>query len=225
MTLAARPPVHGGGSLLLATRSAGKLRELAALCDEAGIAWQSLASLGVPEDADAEEAVECHDTFLANARAKAAWYRERSGASWVLAEDSGLCVDALGGAPGVQSKRWGGAATERGVALEAANIVRVQKALAAVDAETEAARRAAYVCVAVVQGPDGVSFVGEGRTAGHLLRAPRGSGGFGYDPIFWSDELGAAFGEVSASAKAAVSHRGRAVRAAVGSLKDFLGTR
>lgn len=206
--------------IVLATRSAGKRRELAALLANEGVPVTDLVAAGVPEDPTAEAAIECHDTFEANALAKARYFRSRVAAGWVLAEDSGLCVDALGGAPGVQSKRWGGVAQEEGVALDAANTDRVLAALSAVGADAATERSASYVCVAVLLGPSGQCLVAEGRTAGRILPARRGTGGFGYDPVFWSTELGACFGEMAAAAKAAVSHRGRAVRRVLAAARD-----
>jgi XTP/dITP diphosphohydrolase len=209
-------------TVVLATRSAGKERELAALVEDAGVCWRTLAACGLPEDAAAEAAIECHATFADNALAKGRWFAGRLAragwpSAWLLAEDSGLCVEALGGAPGVQSKRWGGLGSETGAALDTANIGRLQAALAAAGALDEASRAAHYECVAVLLRPDGQWWSATGRTSGRILAAPRGAGGFGYDPVFWSDELAASFGEVSAVAKAAVSHRGRAIRALLGS--------
>ena len=198
-------------TVLLATRSAGKQRELAALLEGAGWGWCTLDDLGLLEDEAAEAAIECYDTFAENALAKAQRVAALAPGRWVLAEDSGLCVDALGGAPGVQSKRWGGQATESGAALDVANIGRLQSALAAVGAVDADARTAAYVCVAVLISPDGVVHTAEGRSAGYILPRAEGTGGFGYDPVFFSTELSASFGALSAAAKGSVSHRGRAV--------------
>lgn len=192
--------------VVLATRSAGKLRELGPMLAAAGWSATTLQALGVPETAD-EETLECHDTFEANAVAKAQWFFARCGGRPVLADDSGLCVDALGGRPGVHSKRWSGRHDLSGTALDDANNVFLQGALAgATD------RRAQYVCVVAWAGADGVRTA-RGETHGVLLSAPRGSGGFGYDPYFLSDELGVTFAEATREAKARVSHRGRAVRA------------
>jgi XTP/dITP diphosphohydrolase len=194
--------------LVLATRSAGKIRELAALCAAAGVATETLDALGLAEDPH-EAAIESHPTFAANAEAKAAWFAARLPGRFVLAEDSGLVVDALGGAPGVRSKRWAGSAAT-GEALDTANNAALAAALR--DVAAPEARRARYVCAAVL-ARDGARWRGEGRVEGGITRAPRGAGGFGYDPWFVSDELGVTFGEASAEAKARVSHRARAVRA------------
>lgn len=201
--------------ILLATRNAGKLRELRALVTAAGWRAESLDEAGIPERSE-EDALEVHATFAENARAKASYFLARAHGRVVLAEDSGLCVDALGGAPGVRSKRWGAMPGLQGAALDAANCRRLLEALA--DAPT---RRASYVCAAVMVWDAGVvEAVGE--TAGEMLHDPCGSAGFGYDPYFWSTELGACFGGISAAQKATVSHRGRAVRQVLAAFaKDF----
>lgn len=189
--------------LVLATRSVGKIRELTALCRAHSIAVETLDALGIGEE-EAEDGIECHDTFAANAEAKARWFAARLPDRAILAEDSGLVVDALGGAPGVRSKRWAGTAAT-GAALDAANNAALIGAL-----EKASDRRARYVCVAVcVAG--GETWRGEGCVEGVITRAARGTGGFGYDPYFESSELGVTFGEARAEEKARVSHRARAV--------------
>lgn len=191
-------------TIVLATRSAGKIRELRALCTAAGFAVETLDALGVPESA-AEDALEVFDTFVENARAKARHFAAMLPGRLVLAEDSGLVVDALGGAPGVRSKRWTGSAAT-GVALDAENNAALLRAL-----EGVMERRARYVCAAVlVRGAQ--EWSAEGRVEGHIVAVPRGHGGFGYDPYFESVELGRTFAEVSPEEKSRVSHRARAVR-------------
>ncbi len=198
---------------MLATRSTGKRRELHALCAELGIASEDLSMLGVRE-ADAESGIEVHATFEENAMAKARWFARLLPGRVVLAEDSGLEVTALGGAPGVHSKLWAGLSSAlSGAFLDAANGAALVRALERIDA-----RRARYVCAAVcatVCTTGEESWSARGECAGQILRAPRGEGGFGYDPWFLSDELGRTFAEASPEEKATVSHRGRAVRALV----------
>lgn len=189
--------------MLLATRSAGKLRELRALFAEKGIAVWSLDEAGIRETSD-EDRLEDADTFEANALAKARYFHRLSGLPTV-ADDSGLAVDALGGAPGVHSKRWSGRGDLRGRALDDAN-----NALLLARLQGAASRRARYVCAAAYCG-DGREVVEVGEVHGEVTDTPRGTGGFGYDPWFRSDELGATFGEVTLEAKARVSHRARAV--------------
>jgi len=201
--------------ILLATRNVGKLRELRSLVRAAGWEAESLDEAGIAEHPD-EDALEVFDTFAENARAKARYFAARAPSRAVLAEDSGLCVDALGGAPGVRSKRWSAAPGLSGTALDEANCARLLQALG--DASS---RAASYVCAAVLCVGDR-SIEATGVTHGAILQAPCGGEGFGYDPYFWSTELGACFGSVSAESKASVSHRARAVAPLLAALgKDF----
>jgi XTP/dITP diphosphohydrolase len=171
----------------------------------AGFEPRTLEEAGIKYDR-AEEEIEVFETFEENARAKARHYVERAGGVLVLADDSGLAVDALGGAPGVRSKRWSGS-HEEGHALDDANNAHLQRELTG-----QNDRRAKYVCVAVLADARGVT-VARGETAGTIAESPSGTGGFGYDPYFVSDDLGVAFGSASREEKERVSHRGRAVRA------------
>lgn len=194
-----------GPMVLLATRSEGKLRELRPLFAAAGILVQDLREAGLASAPD-EDAVEAFTTFEANALAKARYFHALTGRP-AVADDSGLEVDALSGHPGVRSKRWSGRDDLTGAALDEANNERLLDALRAVDRP-----RARYVCAAAYC--DGArEDVVLGETTGVIVRAPRGDAGFGYDPYFLSDELGATFGESSREAKERVSHRGRAFRA------------
>ena len=194
-------------TVLLATRSAGKLRELSPLLAELGLEARTLGGAGIAED-PGEAAVEAFDSFEANALAKARHFHLRSGLPTV-ADDSGLAVDALGGRPGVHSKRWCGRDGLVGPALDEANNAALLAALAG-----ERDRRAHYVCVAAYV--DGASeLLVRGETHGVIARTPRGVGGFGYDPVFVSDELGCSFGEAPFEDKQRVSHRARAFRALI----------
>lgn len=200
-----------GPALLLATRSPGKLRELRPLFAEAGFEVVDLAEAGIPERAD-EDAVERFSTFEENALAKARYFHARSGQATV-ADDSGLEVVALGGAPGVLSRRWSGRTDLTGQALDDANNARLLETLA-----EERDRRARYVCAAAyVDGER--EIVVRGATEGVILREARGSSGFGYDPHFFSTELARTFGEATREAKEAVSHRGRAMRRLIAQLR------
>ncbi len=194
--------------VLLATRSAGKLRELRPLFAEAGYDVIDLSAAGVIEDSAAEAAVEEFETFEENALAKARYFFERAGGRIsTVADDSGLEVDALGGRPGVRSKRWSGRDDLNGEALDEANNERLLAEL-----EGASDRSARYVCAAAyVDGNR--ELVVRGETGGRMLGESRGTGGFGYDPYFLSGELGVTFGEASREAKQGVSHRGRAFRA------------
>lgn len=200
------------GPILLATRSAGKLRELRPMFESAGLELIDLDDAGLPELAE-EAHIERYDTFEANAIAKARYFRERSGGLPVVADDSGLEVVALGGAPGVRSKRWSGREDLVGEALDAENNRKLLTALAGRED-----RRARYVCVVAYVDAER-ELLARGETGGRIVREPRGEHGFGYDPLFESRELGRTFGEVSGEAKARVSHRGRAFRRLVGGLR------
>ena len=192
--------------LLLATRSAGKVRELAAILAAAGFATETLDTAGIAERPD-EAALELFDTFEANALAKARHFFARSGGIPTIADDSGLEVRALGGRPGVQSKRWSERPDLSGQALDDAN-----NALLLTSLDRLADRTARYVCVvAFVDGER--EIVTRGATSGLIARVPCGTSGFGYDPYFESDELDVSFGVATGEEKERVSHRGRAVRA------------
>ena len=193
--------------LLIATRSRGKLRELRELFGGAGISVEDLEEAGIAPS-EVEDDLESGDTFEENALAKARYFARLTRRA-VVADDSGLEVEALDGRPGVRSKRWSGRSDLSGQALDDANN---QQLLAALTGLTN--RRARYVCVAaLVDGAREQTF--RGTAAGVILESPRGSGGFGYDPYFLSNELGVTFAEASVAEKEAVSHRGRAFRALV----------
>jgi len=175
------------------------------MLSDAGYDVIDLEAAGVPET-PAEDGLEKYETFEENALAKGRYFTSVIGLP-VLADDSGLEVAGLGGAPGVRSKRWSGRTDLVGEALDEENNALLLRSLA-----SASDRRARYVCAAAfVDGAREV--VRRGVVTGRITREPRGAGGFGYDPYFESDELGRTFGEVAASEKAAVSHRARAVRA------------
>ena len=197
--------------VLLATRSEGKMRELRPMFAAAGITVRDLNGEALPPVPE-EDAIENHDTFEANALAKARHFHLRSGGLPTVADDSGLEVFALGGRPGVRSRRWSGRTDLSGQALDDANNATLAAALAGC---TDL--RARYVCVAVYKDSDR-EIVRRGETLGRIVLTPRGAGGFGYDPYFESEELGLTFGEVTAEAKERVSHRGRAFRALLAAL-------
>ncbi|HVO34646.1 MAG TPA: non-canonical purine NTP pyrophosphatase [Gemmatimonadales bacterium] len=197
--------------LLLATRSADKVREIRRILAAASLPLEieSLDEAHVHWSSD-EERIEQHDSFLANARAKAEYFARLTGRPTV-ADDSGIEVISLGGAPGVRSKRFapeGGRLS--GKDLDAANNAELLRRLRGAD---EARRRACYVCVAVLlRKPSAPPEAFTGRSWGRILEEPRGSGGFGYDPLFLHEGLGKSFGEASPEEKDAVSHRGEAFR-------------
>jgi XTP/dITP diphosphohydrolase len=191
-------------SVLLATRSDGKVRELRPLFEAAGIHVADLREAALPPSPD-EDWVEAFDTFEANALAKARYFHALTGRP-VVADDSGLAVVALEGQPGVRSKRWSGRTDLSGQALDDANNARLLDVLRDI---TEPEAR--YVCAAAY-ADGGREEVTRGETAGVIVRDARGEHGFGYDPYFFSVELGATFGESKRDVKERVSHRGRAFR-------------
>jgi len=188
----------------LATRSSGKLRELRPLFESYGLDVMDLDEAGLAEDAD-EDAVEAFSTFEENALAKARYFFARSRRP-TAADDSGLAVDALSGAPGVRSKRWSGRADLSREALDKENNRTLLRAL-----EGERNREARYVCAAAFVDGDR-EYVERGEVVGVITSAPRGHGGFGYDPYFLANELRCTFGEASREEKQTVSHRARAFR-------------
>ncbi len=200
-------------ALLVATRSDGKLREIRPMFAAAGLTLVSLDELEIeesPEDADLEP----YATFEENAIAKARYFYEVSGGIPTVADDSGLEVTALGGQPGVRSKRWSGRHDLKGRELDAENNQALLKSLDGI-ADTSAR----YVCVAAFVEV-GLELTARGETSGSIVRAPRGSGGFGYDPYFLSHDLGRTFGESAPDEKQRVSHRGRAFRELLARIKS-----
>jgi XTP/dITP diphosphohydrolase len=167
----------------------------------------------VPRPASVPEVVEDADTFEGNARLKAQALVAATGLA-AMADDSGLEVEALGGAPGVHSARYAGVH-----ATDADNVARLLADLAALDPADQRGRRARFRCVLVLRRPDGSEVVAEGEVAGVIASEPRGSGGFGYDPVFVPDDGdGATFAELTPQAKHRISHRGRALAALVAAL-------
>ncbi|GLC26618.1 non-canonical purine NTP pyrophosphatase [Roseisolibacter agri] len=187
--------------VLVATRNAGKLVELRPMFAAIGREVVDLDSAGVPETPD-EDAIEAFDTFEANALAKARHFHRASGGLPTVADDSGLEVLALGGAPGVRSKSYATAAP--GQSQTQANNDRLLQALA-----SEEDRRGRFVCAVAFVDADR-ELVVRGETTGVITREARGAGGFGYDPLFLSDDLGQTLAEAGPEAKARVGHRGRA---------------
>ncbi len=194
--------------LLVATRSPGKAHEIRELF--AGLPFDLAFPRDrflerLPDEAD----LEIGASYVENAVAKARYFATRAGLPTV-ADDSGIEVDALGGAPGTRSARWSGA---EGPGADAANNRLLLEKLAGVP---EAQRTARYRCVvAFLSVPSGVPEIVEATCEGFVLPEPRGDGGFGYDPLFYSTELQMTFGEAPPGAKHRVSHRGRAFRALI----------
>ena len=192
--------------LLFATRSPGKQKEVKRVLEAAGFEVVFPDDLNVFESGD-EAQLESHDSFQTNARMKAEYFAKRIGLP-TLADDSGLEVLSLGGAPGVRSRRWA-AATGSPVQVDTANNAELLRRLLGAP---EVKRRARYRCVLVyLTSYNTVPQVFDGTCTGRILEQPRGDGGFGYDPLFLSDDLEKTFGEATAEEKDRVSHRGRAL--------------
>jgi XTP/dITP diphosphohydrolase len=195
--------------LVIATANPGKLREFQALLSGLPFAPVAQGALGIaaPEETGA--------TFAENALIKARHAAVASGAA-AIGDDSGLEVDALGGAPGIYSARYAGAGAGAGAgdaaAVEAANNAKLIASLAGVPFE---ARRARYRCALIyLEGPeDPAPLLAQGVWEGYVLESPRGAGGFGYDPYFWLPELAATAAELEPERKNRLSHRGTALQA------------
>ena len=206
--------MSGGTDLLLATRSLGKLHELRPMFRRAGFSVVDLDAFGLPPEPE-EDGLERFETFEENALAKARYFYEVSGGIATVADDSGLEVAALGGRPGVRSKRWSGRADLSGRALDAANNAALVSALGnATD------RHARYVCAAAYVGV-GHELVRRGEVEGRIVVPPRGTAGFGYDPYFEAAGVGRTFGEVTEEEKERLSHRGRAFRALIEAIRGL----
>ena len=186
------------GRLVIASHNAGKVREIRDLLGPFGIEPVSAAELDLPEPE------ETGTTFVANAELKALQAADLSGLP-ALADDSGLCVEALGGEPGIFSARWAGEPRDFGEAMR-----RVEARLAELPPET--GRDAHFVCALALAWPDGHVEWFEGRVDGTLVWPPRGERGFGYDPMFVPNGHDQSFGEMDPDAKHAISHRADAFR-------------
>jgi XTP/dITP diphosphohydrolase len=187
--------------LIVATGNPGKLVEMQACLQGLPVDLRLK-----PPEIDVDETGQ---TFLDNARLKASQVAQATG-EWAIADDSGLSIEALQGAPGIYSARYGKDDADR--------IARVLKELTGVQD-----RRACFVCAVAVARPDGsLALEVEARAPGRILEEPRGDGGFGYDPIFWLPELDRTFAELPPEQKHQVSHRGRAFAQLVPQLRDLL---
>lgn len=192
--------------IIAATKNEGKIREIEKIFGDLGIEVVSAHEAGI--DVDVEET---GSSFIENSLIKA-----RSIAMFcsdvVLADDSGLCVEALGGRPGIHSARYAGE--------NATNQDRIDKLLSELkDADN---RNAKFVASVAVVFPDGKEFTALGEVTGHILEEPVGSNGFGYDPVFFCDELNKGFAVASQDEKNSVSHRGRALKAVYEKIKNYL---
>lgn len=187
--------IHRGSKLVIASHNEGKVREIGELFEPYGIACVSAKTLDLPEPP------ETGDTFEANALLKAR-LAAVDAKLMALADDSGLEVEALGGEPGIHSARWGGPTRDFAVAME-----RVHKEL---EATGGAYARANFTCALALAAPNGEEAVFIGKVFGTLIWPPRGTRGFGYDPIFVPDGHSETFGEMDPALKNELSHRMRA---------------
>lgn len=193
-------------TFVLATHNPGKLREMSAILGRMGIAVASPAQLGLAVDVE-----ETGETFAANALLKARAVCAAAGLP-TIADDSGLCVDALNGGPGVYSARYGGAGLDdRGRYMLLLNSLRGMPT-----------RAAHFACAVACAFPNGDVLTAEGRCDGTIAFAPMGTDGFGYDPVFFVPSLSKTFAQLTAEEKAAVSHRGRALAAFEKKLETYL---
>ncbi|HEY0460335.1 MAG TPA: RdgB/HAM1 family non-canonical purine NTP pyrophosphatase [Pyrinomonadaceae bacterium] len=194
--------------LLVGTNNPGKIRELREL-----LADLPVELFGLKDFENVVEPEETGATFLENARLKADSYARQTG-FWALSDDSGLEVEALGGAPGVYSARYAGAA--------ASDAERIAKLLTELVETGDQRRRARFVCAMAIADEKGaIKFAAEGICEGKIAENPRGANGFGYDPIFVPDGFTETFGELSSTVKGEISHRARAIKKIMRYLHTF----
>ncbi|MBR0365710.1 MAG: XTP/dITP diphosphatase [Clostridia bacterium] len=190
--------------IIAATNNENKVREICEIFTPLGFEVVSQSNAGI--DVEVEET---GNTFEKNALIKARAVAMVTD-DCVIADDSGLCVDALGGRPGVMSARYAGP--------DATDADRIEKLLGELKGETD--RSAKFMCSIAFIYPDGRELVAAGEVKGHILDEPRGENGFGYDPVFFSDELSKTFAEATNEEKNSVSHRGRALAAMYEKIKN-----
>nr|WP_317429209.1 RdgB/HAM1 family non-canonical purine NTP pyrophosphatase [uncultured Mitsuokella sp.] len=195
--------------IVIATKNQGKVREMREALSHLPVEVVSLKEFG-----ELPDAVENGTTFAENARIKAEFYREKTGCACV-ADDSGLEVEVLGGAPGIHSARFAG--------FHADDATNNQKLLEELQKAGVKESPADYRCALVFADTDGTVFTSEGRCDGIVRMVPRGENGFGYDPYFYTkDYLGRTMAEISFAEKDKISHRGRALREMVRRLEEYL---
>ena len=191
---------------VLASHNPGKIKEMSAILAQFGVEVVSPKELGITVDVE-----ETGTTFAENAMLKAKAICAAAGLP-AIADDSGLCVDALNGGPGVYSARYGGEGLDdRGRYMLLLNNMRGQTT-----------RAAHFACAIACAFPNGDTLTAQGRCDGTIAFAPMGEGGFGYDPVFFVPEKAKTFGQLTAEEKSAISHRGRALESFVGKLETYL---
>lgn len=192
---------------ILATHNPGKLREMAAILSQYGVEVVSLADVGITVDVE-----ETGTTFAENAMLKAKAICAAANLP-AIADDSGLCVDALNGGPGVYSARYGGEGLDD----------KGRYTLLLQNMRGQTTRAAHFACAIACAFPNGDELTAEGRCDGTIAFAPMGEGGFGYDPVFFVPEKAKTFGQLTAEEKSAISHRGKALKAFSEKLATYLG--
>jgi len=198
--------------LVIATRNPGKIVEFRRILD--AISSGAIDLIGIDQFPHLVDVEETGTTFEENALLKARYTAKMTGLP-SISDDSGLCVDALGGAPGIFSARWAG--------IHGDDKVNVKKVLDELKDVPDVNRGAYFICVAALVMPDGREQLAEGRFEGNILRAPVGDNGFGYDPIFAPLGMSISSAEMSAQEKDAVSHRGKSLRAIAPHVIEILG--
>ena len=197
--------------IVLATRNLHKAQELERILNEQNL---EIEILTIDKFPNAPEVPETEDTFEGNALLKAVALSKYTGLP-AIADDSGICIDALSGSPGVRSARWSGA-------TENVDQTNLNLVLEQMEAITEEKRGAQFVCAAVAVFPDGRQLISRGTVDGQITRAPKGTHGFGYDPIFQPNGLTKTTAEMSASEKDSISHRGLALRDLASQLRKVI---
>jgi len=205
-----------GHSIVLATRNSGKIREIRAVLEPLGVGVLSLTDLG-----DIPEPPETGETFAENAHSKALYYARATG-RWCLADDSGLVVDALGGAPGVQSARYAADNCPPNAGRDTIDAANNAKLLAAMEGVPDSRRTARFVCHLALADAERIIIEASGTIEGRIGWEGRGENGFGYDPLFYVPNLGCTTAQLPPDEKNAVSHRGKAVRRIAELLKELL---
>lgn len=199
--------------VVLATNNAGKIAEFRRILAE--IHSDSIDLVGLEHFPELAAVEETGKTFLENARLKARAVCQQTGLP-AIADDSGLCIDALGGSPGIFSARWSG--------VHGNDRANIEKVLAQLDLVGKQDRSARFICASVFVMPDGSEAAAEGTLEGHILTAPIGDFGFGYDPIFLPLGIGLSLAQLSALEKDEISHRGQSLRAIAPQVAAMLGT-
>jgi len=204
--------------IVLATGNPGKLREMAQVLKPLGV-----SVVGINEIADIAEPEETGETFAENARQKALYYAKATG-QWCLADDSGLQVDALDGAPGVHSARYSSDITPAGADRQTTDRANNAKLLGALENVPDELRTARFVCHVALAGGEDILLETSGTFEGVIAHTPAGENGFGYDPLFYVPAHGCTAAELPAEDKNRISHRGQAVRSFAELLTELLNS-